>query len=219
MLANKVYLVLLSGGIDSTIAALKIIERKDCARMIPVFINYGQKSLEQEWNSVLKVAKNIKRLYGDSIEEFESPVRIDLGSKNGFGIFNWSKSKLITGNRGASDYVENRNMILISIVASYAESVKRGDEQAVIVTGFRNEWEDTSPKFVDAMNGVFKVLKTGVRVEAPVIQFKDKNELLKAHEKYRQFFDLTWSCYTPLNGKPCGNCSACILRQKALESN
>jgi len=211
--------VLLSGGIDSTIAALKMVERKDCTRIIPVFINYGQKSLEQEWNSVLKVAENMKRLYGDRILKFESPVRIDLGSEKEFGIFNWSKSRLITGDRKASDYVENRNMILISIVASYAESVKRDDEEAIVVTGFRNEWEDTSPKFVDAINDVFKVLKTGVRVEAPVIQFRDKNELLKAHEKYREFFDLTWSCYTPINGKPCGNCSACISRQEALESN
>ncbi len=211
--------MLLSGGIDSTIAALKMVERKDCTRIIPVFINYGQKSLEQEWNSVLKVAENMKRLYGDRILKFESPVRIDLGSEKEFGIFNWSKSRLITGDRKASDYVENRNMILISIVASYAESVKRDDEEAIVVTGFRNEWEDTSPKFVDAINDVFKVLKTGVRVEAPVIQFRDKNELLKAHEKYREFFDLTWSCYTPINGKPCGNCSACISRQEALESN
>lgn len=217
MVTKKVHLVLLSGGLDSTIAALRTIERKDCVRVIPVFINYGQKSLEQEWKSVMRVTENMKRLYGNRKMEIESPVKIDLNSKREFGIFNWSKSKLMTGNRKASDYVENRNMILISTVASYAESVKGDSEEAVIVTGFRNEWEDTSPEFVDAINNVFKVLKTGVRVEAPIIQFRDKNELLKAHKEYRPFFDLTWSCYTPINGQPCGNCSACTLRKEALE--
>ena len=215
-MSHEIYFILLSGGLDSTIAGLNVIERNDFERIAPVFVNYGQKSVEQEWDSVRKVVENMKILYGDKGVKIEPPVRVDLKTREGFGIFDWSKSKLITGNRKASDYIENRNMILISVVASYAESVITENQEAVIVTGFRHEWEDTSPEFVDAINSVFKVLNNRVRLEAPVIKFRDKKMLLKVHEKYRQFFDLTWSCYTPANGKPCGTCSACTSRKEAL---
>lgn len=120
---RRVYFLLLSGGLDSTIAGLKIIEVGDCSRIIPVFVNYGQKSVEQEWDSVKKVAEKMKMLTRDKEITFHPPVRIDLKSEEVFSIFNWSKSKLITGNNQANAYVENRNMILISVVASYAESV------------------------------------------------------------------------------------------------
>ena len=215
---SKVYFLLLSGGMDSTIAGLKIIERNDCERIIPVFVNYGQKSVEHEWDSVKKVAKKMKVFASDKGITLEQPVRIDLKTKEGFGTFDWSKSQLLTGNSKASAYVENRNMILISVVASYAESMIRGKEEAVIATGFRHEWEDTSPEFVNAINNVFKVLNNRVRVEAPVIQFKNKKKLVREHEKYKQFFDLTWSCYMPANGKPCGICDACTNRKEALKS-
>jgi len=125
---------------------------------------------------------------------------------------------LITGNPQDKAYVENRNMILISVVASYAESVIAEKEEAVIVTGFRDEFQDTSPKFVDAINCVFEILDNKVRVEAPIVLFTDKGELIKSHEKYRKILDRTWSCYTQVDGKPCHKCEACIDRQEALES-
>lgn len=215
---SKVYFLLLSGGMDSTIAGLKIIEAGDHPIIIPVFVNYGQKSVEEEWDSVKKVTEKMKTLSGDKRLTLKPPVRIDLTTEEDFGIFDWSKSKLITGNSQADAYVENRNMILISVVASYAESVITEQEEAVIITGFRDEFEDTSPAFRDAINHVFKILHNRVRVETPIIDFKDKRRLVKKHEKYLKFLNLTWSCYTPVDGEPCGICEACTSRQRALKT-
>lgn len=213
---NNVYFLSLSGGLDSTISGLKILEDENKSHIYSIFINYGQKSVEQEWVSVIKIGKKFKEYFKDKDLSFHKPIRINIKNDKGYSIFDWSKSKLITGTLENTPYLENRNMILISIIASFAETKITEKEKAIIITGFRGGYNDTNQVFVDSMNNLFKNMGTRVEVSAPIINYRKKTPLLKDHAKYRDFFSLTWSCYTPKDNKPCGVCSACRDREKAL---
>jgi len=224
---KKILFSLLSGGVDSTLATLKAIQMESGKRVssvVPVFVDCGQKARGQEWNAVLQVSERLKGEANARGIRFDSPVRIKLAShpRNGLKIFEWSKSILIKGGKSDVVEVENRNMVLISMVASYAKSLTPHNEKAIIVTGFRNEFYDTRRKFVKQMNRVFKSLEMRIIVDAPVVEYKGvvgKKKLIDEFKSkgYGDLIDMTWSCYTPENDCPCGECPACKKRDKATK--
>ena len=213
---------LLSGGIDSTIATLKRIQKSDYVELQPIFIDYGQKAREQEWNSVCNVSKKLALLVDTRAVHFRNPKRIDLSTpEQTERAFGWSKSKIIKGSAGQNPYLENRNMVLLSLASSYVESQIKEHEEGIIVTGFRNEFPDTQKEFVDLMNDLFAFLlleKKTVTIETPIIDYgpRGKARLLKDFRKFKEIIDLTWSCYEPDNGKPCQKCGACTDRKQAF---
>jgi 7-cyano-7-deazaguanine synthase len=223
-MTRKIY-PLLSGGMDSTIATLKRIQQSDFVEVQPIFINYGQKAIEQEWNSVRKVSQKIAVLVDNSVADFRTPKRIDLSSTTDKTerIFAWSKSHLLIGNEGKNPYVENRNMVLLSIASSYVESQIRKSEDGIIVTGFRDEWPDTTGKFVSLLNALFAFLlqkeKKTITIQAPLIDYnlRDKAQMLEAFKNFRDIIDLTWSCYEPHGDEPCHKCRACTTRDEAFD--
>jgi len=214
---------LLSGGIDSTIAILERLKNRDFTKMQPIFINYGQKAWKQEWIAVQKISEKIAELPNLDEKIFLNPQYIDLNCvSEDTKIFNWSKSQLITGKSDADPYLENRNMVLLSIGASFVESKILPGDTGIIITGFRNEWEDTQKDFVKSINEVFEFLfsekKKTIRVETPIIKYgpKGKTKMVNTYQKYKYILDLTWSCYTPkITVESCRNCEACRNRTKA----
>jgi len=223
---KKLLIPLLSGGIDSTLAALKVIRtatRRDVSRVAPVFIDYGQESREQEWQAVLKVSERLKREANGKGINFEAPVKINLtgSSRDGVRVFEWSQSMLIKGSRSELAEVENRNMVLISVVASYAKAFTPQNEKAVVITGFRNEFYDTRIEFARQLNRIFRVLEMQIQIDTPVIEYEGdggKKKLVDIFSSmgYADLINLTWSCYTPHGNQPCGKCPACQKRNKAI---
>jgi len=220
---NKNIYPLLSGGIDSTIAILKRISTRDFGKLQPIFINYGQKACEQEWNSTCSVSEKIAKLLEDDKIIFLSPKRIDLSFPHwSTKVFHWSRSKLITGNLAESPYVENRNLILLSIAASFVESQIEESDEGIIVTGFRDEYPDTKREFVAFMNCLLAFLlhesKKSIKIEAPIIDYgpDGKRKMIKDFQRYNDIIRLTWSCYNPVDGNPCLKCEACVDRKQAL---
>jgi len=225
---SRIIYPLLSGGIDSTIATLKrISERRDFTKVQPIFINYGQKAWKQEWKSACAVSEKMADLFNKRRTVFHSPKRIDLhcASADKLGIFQWSKSKIITGNSADSPYIESRNLILLSVAASFVESQIKDSDEGIIVTGFRDEIPDTQREFVALLNCLLAFLmsktKKTIRVEAPVIDYgpNGKAKMIKNFKEYQDIIESTWSCYIPENGKPCRKCEACRDRKQSLEYN
>jgi 7-cyano-7-deazaguanine synthase len=216
----------MSGGIDSTIATLKVIEEATFDEIQPVFIDYGQKARKQEWSSVLDISKKLELLVDKEKVCFRNPKRIDLYTANNplERVFNWSRSQLIIGNYGRNPYLENRNLVLLSLISSYVESQLKRHENGKIIVGFRNEFADTKGEFVRLYNGILDFLlkeemKT-ITVEAPIIDYDEqtgKRRLVRDFSRYHEIIALTWSCYEPNgNGNKCGKCDACMERKQAL---
>jgi 7-cyano-7-deazaguanine synthase len=113
-------------------------------------------------------------------------------------------------------YVPNRNMVLLSIAAAYAEAKGCSDvfygAQAQDEYGY---W-DCTVDFVRRINHVLRLNRgKAVTVHAPFAG-KSKSEVLKIGLALGVDYSHTWSCYRG-GRKPCGKCPSCVERQKAFE--
>lgn len=189
---------IVSGGLDSTLATYSATKRG--LEVVPLFFNWGQKALKEEWNSVCRLSAKL----GLTI-----PVPIYAP------IHQWDTSSLTKGDPGVSDpdnfIVYERNLIFISLAASYARTLGGG----ILVVGFNKQdaGYDTSPSFVDKLNELLEALNSEIGrrrigLDAPLIELS-KTEIIK-QLKEADLFDLTYSCYVS-NG-PCGKCRACRMR-------
>jgi len=215
---------LFSGGFDSTLAILKVISGRNPIELIPVFFDYGQKSRLEEAGAVKRLVPTFRerskhpdtvirdcRVY--SIESLKS------------GLFSWSESAILEGRSKHEDTdVENRNMILISCLASVIMADwKRSptNEVTEIITGFTNGWYDTDLSFIRNLNKLFRDADKPIRITAPLIPRGQKDgmtpeqlaNIANSLDACSLLNEMSWSCYYPQNGKPCGKCEPCKKRK------
>lgn len=217
--------ILFSGGVDSTIALLKTVQRDISATIYPIFFNYGQKSAKQEAETVDKIITLLRSSFTSKNINLNDCEKIDLHNSD---LFKWSDSPLLNNNpRKDNPDVPNRNMILITITASIIIA-RRNDKKArkptQLVVGFKNEHYDTNRKFAVDLNRLMRPLSFGVEIITPLIsnsKRKSWHSLAKDVYKIKDWQKLmleTWSCYYPdSKGKQCGNCKPCQHRNGFLE--
>lgn len=218
---------LFSGGLDSTLATLKIISGNDAVKVTPVFFDYGQRALNEEAKAVSQLIPAIRKFskHKDTVIADCKTFKIKKNKNVSEGLFSWSQSPILEGRPIDQDVdVENRNMILISCVASVIMSEwKRSQIKAPVelIVGFLNEHYDTSVNFVRVLNELFEVMGHLIEVVAPLIPEGQKdhvslNKLVDiAHSlnAYSLLKSMTWSCYYPQGGNPCDSCYQCSKRK------
>ena len=191
---------IVSGGLDSSLATY--IAKHRYKEVIPVFFDWGQKALHEEWKAVKLLASKL---------ELTDPVSISIP------ISNWDNSSLTKGNPSQIDpkniIVFERNLIFISIAASFARSHGGG----TLVVGFNKQdaGYDTKDSFVAEINTLLNQLNKEfpnlpIGLDAPLIQ-QDKYSII-SQLKEVGLFDLTYSCYAAEG--PCNKCPACEKRAK-----
>jgi len=203
--------VLLSGGIDSTVMMYALMANHE---LWPLTITYGQRHVK-EVNAARKVciARN-----ADLAARWE---HLDLSLLSSF------LKCTLTGYGEVPDgeydvdtikamFVPNRNMIFLSIAAGYACSL---GAECVAYAAHHNDavvYPDCRPEFVKS---VFETILMGtggkVSVLAPFLHFT-KAEIVKLGRGLVVPFRSTWSCYK--GGElHCGVCPTCLDRKKAFE--
>ena len=120
-----------------------------------------------------------------------------------------------------STYVPARNIIFLSLAASYAEAVTASaifiGANAIDYSGY----PDCRPNFLNAYEDALKKgLKAGVegkpiKIYAPLIK-KTKAQIVQLGQKLKVPYQLTWSCYSG-EKSPCGHCDSCLLREKGFK--
>ncbi|HOJ34026.1 MAG TPA: 7-cyano-7-deazaguanine synthase QueC [Candidatus Hydrogenedentes bacterium] len=112
-------------------------------------------------------------------------------------------------------YVPNRNMILLSLAAAFAEA--HGATEVYYGAQANDEYGywDCTPAFLDAINRVLALnRRTPVRVCAPFVRMS-KAESLRIGLELGVDYSHTWSCYR--GGEvPCGTCPTCVERHNAF---
>lgn len=210
----KKAVIILSGGMDSTISMRLAVEKYGPENVFALSFFYGQKQQIE-----LKAAAASTKLLGVKHKIFDLSVLGEIAE--GFSA-NTSKDiemptiKEVLGDPRPKTYVPNRNMILMSIAAAFAEVA--GAE--IIIAGFQSTdeygYHDTTPRFVNKINDVLsenRIIK--IKVIAPFAELSklDEINILKELDGSVELLRTTLTCYNPnVQGESCGVCPSCSER-------
>jgi len=203
--------VLLSGGIDSTVLMYALIAKYE---VWPLTINYGQRHVRE-----VVAARMVCGARGGGL--LQRLLCIDLGDLGRhIGCTLHGQGDVAQGPYNAENVETmvspNRNMILLSIAAGYAQSI--GAER-VAYAAHSNDgvvYPDCRPEFVEAV-GEALCFGTGGKVQmfAPFISWC-KSDIVTFGRGLNVPFAKTYSCYEG-NELHCGTCPTCLDRQTAFE--
>jgi 7-cyano-7-deazaguanine synthase len=112
-------------------------------------------------------------------------------------------------------YVPNRNMILLSLAAAWAESVGAKRVFYGAQAQDRYGYWDCTVDFVTRINDVLSLNReTRVTIEAPFAEMS-KADLVRVGLALGVDYAHTWSCYRG-GDEPCGTCPTCVERSRAF---
>lgn len=209
---NKI-LVCLSGGMDSTTALYYLKKRYDCEIMAVSFF-YGQKHRKELENAKYHCDKfNINHEIIDI--SFLGNITKNVSSLTGEedipeGMYDQDNMK--------STVVPFRNGIMLSVLASYADS----NECDTIIYGAHEgdhaQYPDCTHEFNNNMKEAIKFgTHNNITLFAPFIS-KDKNDICGIGLELGVDYSKTWTCYVGDN-TPCGKCGSCVERNEAFLTN
>jgi len=212
--------LLLSGGLDSVAAAYMV--RETAQPVLALTADYGQRAAKQELAASYAVATDLgiphrtvflpflreasSGALTDRHAEMPQPSEADLDDTRGAAAAS-----------AAAVWVPNRNGVLISMAATWAEV----NDIDLVVCGFNREeaqtFPDNSAAFLEASNAALAMsTRNRVRVISPTIAM-DKTEIVKAAIAAGAPLQRCWSCY--LGGdQPCGRCESCVRFRRALDN-
>ena len=198
--------VLLSGGLDSTVLTAAFVAAGHTVRALSV--DYGQRHARE-----LAAARAVVRHYGIAHEIATIPPELVGGSAlTGGGPVPHGHYE---DESMRSTVVPNRNMILLAYAAAVA--VLEGFD-AVAYAAHANDraiYPDCRTEFADAMRAALAVCHyEPVALCVPFVG-KTKRQIVEDGDLLRAPFALTWSCYEG-GSKPCGRCGTCVERAEAF---
>lgn len=210
--------IILSGGMDSTIAMRLCVEKYGPNNVKALTFNYGQKQkIEIEKAKESTALLNVEHKVIDAL--FLNDISIGF-SANVDPNINMPTIKEVLGDPTPKTYVPNRNMILLSIAAAYAETKNINTVICGLQTTDSYSYHDTTPEFIDKINNVLNEnRKIKIKICAPFNNITKTRELELLNEIDGNFDLLKHSitCYNPnKEGKSCGNCPSCSERIKAF---
>lgn len=228
--------VSLSGGLDSTVLLHLMVKHFGANKVDAISFNYNQRH-----DVELHQAKRTTELLGVR----HKIVDISFLGKIAAGVSAMVKGDVATptmedvlGDPQPVTYMPNRNMILASITAAFAESVGANTIALGIQKIDSYSYWDTTPEFFEAIENVFKLnRKTPINFIAPFLNLSKTEEILLGVELGVDF-GMTWTCYDPIieraedtyesepmGGRnaiphyryiPCGKCPSCKERAAAF---
>lgn len=208
---SKKCVVLLSGGIDSTVLMYSLITDYE---VYPLTILYGQRHKKEVF-----AARNVCEARGDWLLKRWKYLDLDnlrfvLPSAL-TGVGEVPSGEYGEGNMSQT-VVPNRNMILLSVAAGYAEGLGASFVAYAAHAEDHYLYPDTRPEFAIACD---KAIERGtgskVRLLTPFISVS-KADVITFGKEFTVPFKLTWSCYEG-GDTHCGVCGTCLERKKAFK--
>jgi 7-cyano-7-deazaguanine synthase in queuosine biosynthesis len=188
-------LVLLSGGLDSSVMLMKLRETNEIAA---IFFDRGQSNLKSERAAVRKVAARAK-CHLDEID-----IKLWWAATGG-------KVRMLDVPRNP----------IFALLASPFAIIQSCGEIAIGSTLVDAKTGDSNAEFVAAFNQLVKVmaLKKMPRMIAPLLDLEwDKISVAgwARANLGEDFINMTHSCWKEI---PCGTCPACVARAVALRDS
>ncbi|MCE1248742.1 MAG: 7-cyano-7-deazaguanine synthase QueC [Firmicutes bacterium] len=208
--------VLLSGGIDSSVM-LAMVKERGYDEIYALSFDYGQRhkselnaaifqAIKYECKDHLVVTIDMGRIGGSSLTDRQMDVPKD---RHNLG-FNWEIP---------STYVPARNTVFLSFALAYAEVT--GVEEIFIGANSLDfaGYPDCRPEYFKAFEKManFATRKGvessfNIKIQTPLITLS-KEEIINEGFRLNVDFSKTMSCYDPdYRSRACGRCDACKLR-------
>jgi 7-cyano-7-deazaguanine synthase len=213
--------VLLSGGLDST--TVLAIAKDQGFEPYALTFRYGQRH-EGEIQAATRVAQRVgvaqqvivdidPRLFGGSALTSDIPV------PKGRGVEEMEGGIPIT-------YVPARNTIFLSFALAWAEVLGSSDIFIGVNALDYSGYPDCRPEYIEAYQRMANLAtKAGVEgtqdltIHTPLIALS-KAEIIREGLRLNVDYGITLTCYDPTpDGRACGACDACTLRQKGFAEN
>ncbi|NBW56616.1 7-cyano-7-deazaguanine synthase QueC [bacterium] len=185
----------ISGGMDSTVILYQAVESFGADNVYGLSYDYNQrhrKELELAQYHVEKVkCKDWQTIDVSFIRKLAPTSSLTNDEIDTPDI------REIAGEAQPKSYVPNRNMIFLSIAASYAEAVGASIvyHGATKVDSLAGYW-DASPEFLPTINDVLALNRENrIAVEAPLIKM-DKTDIINEGIRLKVEFSKTYTCYS-----------------------
>lgn len=235
---TKKVVVSLSGGLDSTTMLYLMVKQYGRDNVYALSFNYNQRhdiELIQAKKSTQKLGVYHKTLdisfLGEIAKDVSAMVKGSVATPT---------MEDVLGEPQPSTYMPNRNMILASITAAFAESVGADAIALGIQKVDSYQYWDTCPEFYEAIENILQLnRKHRIYFVAPFLTLSKADEIQLGQELGVPYED-SWTCYNPTaitmdvtyidepaGGKnpeyhttymPCGVCPSCFEREEAFRS-
>lgn len=204
MRKNKKVVLLLSGGIDSTVLLYWLIERN--FTVFPLIVNYGQVTFVREVSTVKDILSNLNI---ESLLQINVPEISELGR----GALTGEYPKDVTSYNEwySAEFFPNRNLMLLMLASNYAYKINACNV-AIGVVG--ESYSDTSLSFLDSVKKCIEISLMQIDIIAPFANRK-KDEIIRESIRLRVPIEKTFSC-NALSERHCLLCSSCHERESAL---
>ena len=207
--AGRAAVVLLSGGLDSMVAAG--LAREAGYRLFALTIDYNQRH-----RCELQAASAIASHLG---AERHVILPLDLRQFGGSALTaDIDVPKTGVGADIPITYVPARNLVFLSLTLAWAEAVSASDIFIGVNALDYSGYPDCRPEFIAAFGEVARLAtKAGAQgsefsIHAP-LQFLGKADIVRESARLNLDPGMSWSCYDPQpDGSACGLCDSCRLR-------
>lgn len=204
------HVVVLSGGLDSTILTYKVDADNPDEKVFALSFNYGQRHSKELMCAATTCAKlEIPHRVIDI--SFLGDIIAPVSALSAHKQVEMPTIRDVIGDPQPASYVPFRNMILTSLGLSFAESVGATNVYLGIQVHDEYAYWDTNTKFLGAMQGVVDLnRKNLITLHAPFVNMSKKEEI-DIGKALNVPFEDTWTCYVG-DDEACGKCPSCSER-------
>lgn len=213
----KKAVILLSGGLDS--ATCLAIAKSQGYEAYCLSFDYGQRH-----NAELAAAARVAKMLGAAEHRV---VKIDLAAFGGSALTDASIAVPVDGvqeNTIPVTYVPARNTVMLSYALAWSEVLKADDIFIGVNAVDYSGYPDCRPEFISAFQVMARLAtKAGVEgaslhIHTPLI-FLTKAQIIQRGLALGVDYGQTVTCYkADAEGRACGKCDACRLRQAGFEA-
>lgn len=211
----KKAVILLSGGLDSTTVLAMARDAGFDIRALTIF--YGQRN-----HIELRASERIVKYFNISDHKI---LHLDLRLMGGSALtdnIEVPTHDMSLASTVPLTYVPARNTIMLSLALGYAEVSDADDIFFGANIHDYSGYPDCRPNYISAFENMANLATKRatqgrpVRIHAPLVNFS-KAEIIKRGLALGVPYELTHSCYAPVEDLACANCSACFYRKKGFE--
>jgi len=206
------HLVVLSGGLDSTVCMALATDEAGTAPLALTF-DYGQRH-RTELDRAAGVAGHYRSEH--------LVVHLDTSTWGGSALTDTAIDVPVAGSSIGipATYVPARNSIFLAVALGVAEARDLDAVWIGVNAIDYSGYPDCRPEFIEAFRGVAAtgqrrgVEGNPIALRTPLID-RTKEEIVRLGMAHDAPLHLTWSCYRG-GDLPCGTCDACVLRARGF---